>query len=261
MIGRCKQAHPDLLLMAEVYWDMEWTLQQQGFELCYDKRLYDRLVHDSPASVRGHLEADAGYQEHLIRFIENHDEPPAAATFGVAQARATAVVMSTLQGARLYHDGQLQGRRTRVPVQLGRGPDEPPDSDLRGFYERLLRAIADSQLRTGDWRLCECRGSSDDDDTHQHLVAWRWASPDARHLVAVNLSPARTDGRVRLPWGDLAGRSWSLADKLSEDRFERSGDELAHKACASRSRHGDRTSWCSRAEPLARSRSTVRYAV
>ena len=228
VIGRCKQAHPDLLFMAEVYWDMEWTLQQQGFELCYDKRLYDRLVHDSPASVRGHLEADASYQEHLIRFIENHDEPRAAATFGVAQTRAAAVVMSTLPAARLYHDGQLEGRRTRVPVQLGRGPDEPPDSELRAFYERLLRAIADSQLRSGDWRLCEC-GRSSDDDSHRHLVAWCWASSDARHLVAVNLSAARATGRVRLPWGDLDGRSWRLADKLSDDRFERSGDDLARQ--------------------------------
>ena len=39
---------------------MEWTLQQQGFDLCYDKRLYDRLVHESAESVRGHLQADAG---------------------------------------------------------------------------------------------------------------------------------------------------------------------------------------------------------
>jgi hypothetical protein len=29
--------------MAEVYWDLEWTLQQQGFNYTYDKRLYDRL--------------------------------------------------------------------------------------------------------------------------------------------------------------------------------------------------------------------------
>lgn len=29
--------------MAEVYWDLEWTLQQQGFDYTYDKRLYDRL--------------------------------------------------------------------------------------------------------------------------------------------------------------------------------------------------------------------------
>jgi hypothetical protein len=45
------QAHPDLLFMAEVYWDMEWTLQRRGFDLCYDKRLYDRLAHDPRASV------------------------------------------------------------------------------------------------------------------------------------------------------------------------------------------------------------------
>ena len=37
--------------MAEAYWDMEWTLQQQGFDLCYDKRLYDRLVHENAESV------------------------------------------------------------------------------------------------------------------------------------------------------------------------------------------------------------------
>ena len=228
LIGRCKQAHPDLLFMAEAYWDMEWTLQQQGFDLCYDKRLYDRLVHAPPEALRGHLEADASYQERLIRFIENHDEPRAAATFfGAAQTRAAAVVMSTLPGARLYHDGQLEGLRTHLPVQLGRGADEPRDSDLRAFYGWLLRAVGDAQLRTGDWHLCECARWSDDDDSHRQLVAWCWASADARHLVVVNLSPARAKGRVRLPWGDLAGRTWSFADRLSGDCFERSGDDLA----------------------------------
>jgi hypothetical protein len=34
---------PDFCFMAEVYWDLEWTLQQQGFDYAYDKRLYDRL--------------------------------------------------------------------------------------------------------------------------------------------------------------------------------------------------------------------------
>ncbi len=152
LIARAKHAHPDLLFIAETYWDMEWTLQQQGFDLCYDKRLYDRLLHDPPDSLRAHLQADACYQERLIRFIENHDEPRATATFGHARARAAAVVSSTLPGARLYHDGQLEGHRTRLPVQLGRGSDEPTDSDLRAFYDRLLRAIADTQLQSGDWR-------------------------------------------------------------------------------------------------------------
>ena len=225
LIGRVKQVHPDLLFMAEAYWDMEWTLQQQGFDLCYDKRLYDRLVHDPPDSVRGHLQADRDYQERLIRFIENHDEPRAAATFGPEQARAAAVVMSTLEGARLYHDGQFEGRRVHVPVFLARAPDEPLDADLRAFYERLVRAVAESGLREGDWALCSCEGWPDN-DSYLRLVSWCWSTPASRHLVVVNLSGAPAQAQVRVPWGDLAGRTWELEDRLGGQRFERSGEDL-----------------------------------
>jgi hypothetical protein len=224
--SRVKAAHPDLVFIAEAYWDMEWELQQQGFDYCYDKRLYDRLVHESADSVRGHLQAATDYQEHLIRFIENHDEPRAAATFGPAQARAAAVVMSTLQGARLYHDGQLEGRRTRIPVFLRRGPDEPVDADLHDFYARLVRAVAETGLRDGDWALCECTGWPDN-DSHRRLVAWCWSNATGRYLVVVNLSDASGQARVRLPWADLPQRSWRLADRLDQRSFERDGDELA----------------------------------
>jgi hypothetical protein len=219
LIGRVKAVHPDLVLIAEAYWDMEWTLQQQGFDYCYDKRLYDRLAHESAESVRGHLQAGADYQERLIRFIENHDEPRAAATFGAGQARAAAVVISTLQGARLYHDGQLDGHRTRIPVFLDRGPSEPVDEDLRAFYGRLLAAVGESDLRDGDWRLCDVSGWPDNDSC-RHLVAWCWP----HELVVVNLSDQPAQGRVRIPW---EGRTWELVDRLSGVGFERAGDELA----------------------------------
>ena len=227
LIERVRGAHPDLLFIAEAYWDMEWTLQQQGFDLCYDKRLYDRLVHDSAEAVRAHLEADRGYQERLIRFVENHDEPRAAATFGPAQARAAAVVMSTLRGARLYHDGQLDGARTHIPVFLGRGPAEAPDPQLRAFYERLIGSVGESDLHAGEWRLCECTGWPDD-ESHRRLVAWCWSGANGRHLVVVNLADGPAHARVRLPWGEeLRSRTWSLEDRLSGDAFERAGDELA----------------------------------
>ena len=227
LIDRCRQVHSDLLFMAEVYWDLEWTLQMQGFDLCYDKRLYDRLVHDSPESLRHHLGADAAYQQRLVRFIENHDEPRAVIALGSAKSRAAAVVMSTLQGARLYHDGQLEGFRTHVPIQLGRGPDESPDRELRAFYARLVPAVAGAQPGCPDWRLCDCMPGSD--DTHHGLLAWCWSSPDARHLVVVNLSPAHATGRIRLEWCDLAGRNWILVDTLSGERFACSGAELARE--------------------------------
>ena len=225
LIARVRREHPDLLFMAEAYWDMEWTLQQQGFDLCYDKRLYDRLAHDPPESVREHLQADGAYQERLVRFIENHDEPRAAATFSPEQARAAAVVMSTLQGARLYHDGQFEGRRTHIPVFLGRGPDERVDEGLRAFYRRLVRAVAEADLREGDWRLCDCTGWPDN-DSYRRLVAWCWATPQSRHLVVVNLSEATAQARVHLPWADLTDQQWLLEDRLSGIRFDRAGDEL-----------------------------------
>ena len=227
VIGRVRAAHPELLFVAEAYWDMEWALQQQGFGLCYDKRLYDRLAHEGAAAVRAHLSADLGYQERLLRFIENHDEPRAAATFGPGQARAAAVVMATLPGARLYHDGQLEGRRVRIPVFLGRGPDEPPDEELRAFYAGLMRAAAGSGfVRDGVWRLCACEGWPDNRSNEQ-LVAWCWAADGARHVVVVNLADAPAQARVRLPWDDLAGRPWELTDRLDGRAFRREGDELA----------------------------------
>src|SRR5208283_3377721 len=154
LISAIRKAHPDFLFMAEVYWDLEWELQQQGFDFCYDKRLYDRLEQDTAESVRLHLCADLAYQGKLVRFIENHDEPRAAATFSPAKERAAAVTVSTLTGARLFHEGQFEGRKVRLPVFLGRGPDEPTDESLQAFYGRLLAAINAPVFRDGQWRLC-----------------------------------------------------------------------------------------------------------
>src|SRR5215203_104637 len=78
---KIREKNPDFLFMAEVYWDMEWTLQQQGFDYAYDKRLYDRLREGHAKAVREHFFAELEYQDRLARFLENHDEPRAAATF------------------------------------------------------------------------------------------------------------------------------------------------------------------------------------
>jgi glycosidase len=226
VIGRVKAEHPELVFVAEAYWDMEWTLQQQGFDFCYDKRLYDRLAHEDAGSVRGHLEADPMYQERLIRFIENHDEPRAAATFAGGKARAAAVAFATLQGARLFHDGQLDGDMVHIPVFLDRGPDEPSNPALRAFYERLLAAVADSGLHTAEWQLCWTAGWPNN-DSHEQLLTWTWQTSDSRHLVVINFSDAPAQARVHLPWDDLAGRDWSLTDRIGDEAFTRGGNELA----------------------------------
>ena len=79
-----REKNPGFLFMAEVYWDLEWTLQQQGFDYTYDKRLYDRLREGHAEPIREHFYAEPDYQVKLARFLENHDEPRAAATFEIA---------------------------------------------------------------------------------------------------------------------------------------------------------------------------------
>ena len=225
LIPVVKKTYPDFLFVAEAYWDLEWELQQQGFDFCYDKRLYDRLEHGNAESVRLHLCADFAYQAKLLRFIENHDEPRAAAAFSSTKERAAAVTIATLPGARLFHEGQFEGRKIRLPVFLGRRPEEPADQPLQVFYHWLLDAINAPVFRDGQWGLCSCSGWPDN-PSYQNLVAWNWLKDNDRHLIIVNLSDSSAQAHVQVPWEELRGKTWGLVDVLSGQTYERNGDEM-----------------------------------
>jgi glycosidase len=225
IIPGVRKNHPEFRFIAEAYWDLEWELQQQGFDYCYDKCLYDRLENGTAEAVRLHLCADPAYQDRLLRFIENHDEPRAAAAFPADKHRAAAVTALTLPGARLLHEGQLEGRRTRLPVFLARRPEEPPDGDLRAFYQRLLEALARGRYHQGTWRLCERSGRPDHSD-QLNLVAWCWESSESFCVVVVNLSGVPSQSLVRVPIARLRGRAWTLHDVFTGAVSARHGDTL-----------------------------------
>jgi hypothetical protein len=99
VIPAVRSAFPDFTFIAEAYWDLEWTLQQQGFDYCYDKRLYDRLRGRYARPVREHLSADLAYQNRLCRFLENHDEERVAEAFPLpVQLHATRFLKLSLSG-------------------------------------------------------------------------------------------------------------------------------------------------------------------
>jgi hypothetical protein len=223
VIPAIKKQHPEFLFIAEAYWGMEWELQQQGFDFCYDKTLYDRLEHGDAESIRLHLCADLSYQQKLLRFIENHDEPRAACTFSPAMECAAALTSATLPGCRLFHEGQFEGRKVRLPVFLARRLQEPVDRELQEFYSRLLKAIRAPALRDGEWKLCSRTGWPDN-GSFVSLVAWTWQRNDDRLLIVVNLSGSRAQARVQVP--DIASGQWRLSDLLSDVTFERDGDEM-----------------------------------
>jgi hypothetical protein len=225
VISAIKKKNPGFLFVAEAYWDLEWELQQQGFDFCYDKKLYDRLEHGDAESIRLHLCADLAYQGRLVRFLENHDEPRAAATFPTEKQRAVALTTATVPGIKLFHEGQFEGSKVRLPVFLRRRPVETADLDLQMFYRKLLETIHRRVFHEGQWKLCDRTGWPDN-PSFQNLLAWTWLLDNERYLIVVNLSDRRAQGRVQVPWADAAGGNWRLIDALSGVAYERDRNEM-----------------------------------
>jgi glycosidase len=224
-IRRVRERVPGFCFMAEVYWDLEWTMQQQGFDYAYDKRLYDRLRERNARQVREHFHAGLGYQNKLARFLENHDEPRAAATFLPAMHEAAAVITYLSPGLRFFHQGQLVGRKKRVSPHLIRAPAEPVDDTMRRFYDDLLSVLR--CLAQGEWRLLDCVPAWDGNWTWDCCIAWCWqGSSGQRTVIAVNYAGNQSQCYIRLPWPDLAGRAVRLGDLLGSANYDRDGNNL-----------------------------------
>jgi hypothetical protein len=213
--------------MAEVYWDLEWRMLQLGFDYAYDKRLYDRLVTGFARPVREHLWAGLDYQVHLARFLENHDEPRAAAVFPPDQHEAAALITFLAPGLRFFHEGQLEGHRVRISPHLIRGPAEPTDTRLAPFYDALLGVLRLPVVRNGDWRLLECSAAWDGNPTADGFVAFTWSMGDARLVVVVNYAATQAQCRVHLAMDEVRGTSVRLHDQIGDQAFDRDGDDLA----------------------------------
>ncbi|HUJ78677.1 MAG TPA: alpha-amylase [Nitrospiria bacterium] len=225
---RVRERFPDFCFMAEVYWDLEWTLQQQGFDFTYDKRLYDRLREGHAGPVRDHLRAALNYQNKMARFLENHDEPRAAATFPPEMHHAAAVITFLTPGLRFFHQGQFEGRRRRISPHLVRAPQEPIDAALHSFYDRFLTVLRQPVVREGAWKLLDCVPAWEGNGTWEDFLAWSWQARDGqRRLIAVNYAGHQSQCYVRIPLPDLAGRTMCLKDLMSPADYDRDGGDLA----------------------------------
>lgn len=214
-IQRVRKRVPNFLFLAEVYWDMEWTLLQQGFDFAYDKRLYDRLKDGGAATVRDHLCAGIEYQNHLARFLENHDEERAASVFSFERHCAAAIITYLSPGLRFFHQGQLDGFIKRISPHLSRGPEETGDVRLKTFYNELLTHLHSSVFRNGNWQQLEAIPVEDDSEGCRQILISAWTEEEGRYwLAAVNFAPSAGKCMISLPIsnaGDDSSRmkSWT----------------------------------------------------
>jgi hypothetical protein len=227
-IAAVREAHPGFVFLAEAYWDLEWKLQQQGFDYCYDKRLYDRLREADAGALRAHLAAGLDYQDRLTRFLENHDEARAGATFLWPRHQTAAIVAYFAPGLRFFHQGQFEGARVHLPVHLRRRPVEPRDPDIVAFYGSLLAALRRGKaFREGSWSLIAPQSAWAGNPTSGDFVAYVWRVPDgSSYVVVVNYSDHRGQCYLRLPFPEFAGARFRLTDEMGNEVYERDGDSL-----------------------------------
>ncbi len=202
-IANVKGKYPEFAFMAEVYWDREWDLQQQGFDFTYDKRLYDRLRQNDARTVREHFWAAQDYQKRSARFLENHDEPRAAGIFGNEQHKAAALLTFFSQGLRFLHQGQFDGYRKRVSVHLQRKPNEAKDPEIQKFYKELVDCLKHPAVHDGEWHLLECARAWEDNWTSDCFIAFEWtcsSRPEEKPVyVVVNYSDHQSQCFVKIP--------------------------------------------------------------
>ena len=234
-IPEVRKQSPYFLFMAEAYWDLEWRLQEEGFNFTYDKTLYDRLRKNDNRGVHQHLQGDKNFEERCARFIENHDEPRAAAAFGPGRARSAAVATFFCPGLKLFYEGQLEGRKVRPPVQLGRRPHETEDIETAIFYEKILDVLHDPIFQDGVFEAREVQSAGWGDVSNDSILALYWTpAPDKGHprslayLIVVNLNGSRAYGRIPLPQKTfLGGKQYVFYDRFDSKRYERDGGEVA----------------------------------
>ena len=227
-ISSVRKTNPDFIFMAEVYWGLDQTLREMGFRFTYDKALYDHLRWDPAYEVFEHVRSESASMSGEVHFLENHDEPRAAALFGRERSMAAAAVLGTIPGLRFYQDGQLEGKRIRIPVQLRRDPVEFPDPEIALFYRSLLKFAAADISHAGRWNPIEVVSSWPGNDSHRHIMAWEWSLGTQRAIIAINYSQSRSQAWVKPEHPTSIGRI-VMEDILTGTTYVRDSEELSAK--------------------------------
>jgi hypothetical protein len=224
-IKTVKAKSNNFIFIAEAYWDLEYELQKLGFDFTYDKRLTDRLINDTPQSINAHFKADYNFQSKSVRFLENHDEKRAIEALGQERSKAAAIICSTLPGMRFYHDGQFEGRRVKLPVQLGREPFEEVNTGLEEFYDILLPIAGMDVCKFGRWELLEVLPAGSDDHTYNNVFSWLWYDDNEIMLAVINYSDNKAYCRLRINF-ETDQEQVELIDLMDNNRYNRNRNEI-----------------------------------
>ncbi len=225
-LQKVHEKYPEFTFIAEVYWGLEWEIQEMGFDYTYDKVLYDRLRFSTPENIKGHLGAEHLFQMRSIRFTANHDEEESLKAFGREKSLAATTLIATLPGARMIHLFQMMGRPARVPIQYVKdsfAEDEP----VRDYYAKLLQIASQPAFHGGQWSLTEVFPCGEDGSC-RNVLAWTWKQMNTASTVLINYSdqPARCHVKLRMAGGEgkqmkeeFSGQLFAVDAELAQKGF------------------------------------------
>jgi Alpha amylase, catalytic domain len=222
--AEAKAAVPNLILLAEAYWGTEERLLSLGFSFAYDKELYDAVRDAAVGRAGGRLALPLDIQSRLARFLENHDEARCAVAFGGRRLPALATLMCTLPGMRFYHHGELEGRKIRLPISLGRIGPESPDPATASFFQTILSVTNEAVFHRGRWDLLPIAAVGD--GTSENLLAYEWRFDEKWKMIVTNLSPDAAQGRIALGDRVSSSNEYVFNDELNDVKYPRPGQEL-----------------------------------
>lgn len=216
-IAAVRKQNKNFLFVAEGYGDSVGPLVDVGFDQVYDKKLLDDLLGGVGQDAILAIAARGDRAYHLLHFTENHDEARAAEAFGPTRSMAAALVASTLPGMVLVQEGQREGWRVQLPVQLRRRPVEKPNRRLERFYGRLLTALRNGVFRSGSFTPLSLHPVEEHLAVAPGLIAYLREEGEHRRIVIANSGRGRGRAYAPLPphWTQSNARMFRVIDELS----------------------------------------------
>ncbi|MBU2584130.1 MAG: hypothetical protein KKH32_02235 [Bacteroidetes bacterium] len=229
-ISAVRNVKPDFLFIAEVYWDKEKIMLDLGFDYVYDKKLYDCLTHYNCPRLREYIQHTFSFEKGRLVFLENHDEQRVASILNREKHYACAVLNYSLPAVKLLHEGQLEGRKIPHAVQLIRIQPEKIDVEIHQFYKKLFEVIQKSAIKDGYFKGLNPLPAWERSPSYQNFIIYFYENDKLeKDLVVVNFSGYQSQCKVKIESFDLFGYEFVIEDRLSDQKYQRSGDEMFYE--------------------------------
>lgn len=221
-----RKEYPDFIFVAEVYWNLENELLELGFDYVYDKPFYDCLRYSNIEKLKVCLSESQDSGNRKLRFIENHDEGRAASIFGRDKSKAAAFLAAIAPGAHLFHQGQLEGFKIKLPIQLLKAPKEQIDQGISAFYENLLLTLKDISLENSQWDLSAIFPAWKENMTYKNFIGLFNKIKDNYYLAVANYSDFRSQCYMYFDITAIQSKELVFKDMLSESEYARDREEI-----------------------------------